>query len=244
MSFSLAQWTIPELCVWIVTGSRDAVNALTPQVRKSLKYAEMIHPGAYAARDEVVEAAQKGIITVTCAGEKNYRQSDPPRATLTTAFWGNAEIEDRGHYEAPGAYWCVAKRLDQPAGAKEFRDLLVDSAQAKSQWQATGARESKAGLSAPDVGDGAEPVAGSADTRRSASQTSKASQAEHDEWMKVRVEELLAAGRQSNVPEDEAAAREEPPEGLGSRNDRERVRKARKVHAPASWQKTDVRRQK
>jgi len=107
-----------------------------------------------------------------------------------------------------------------------------------------GNAESRAGLSGADVGDGAEHEAGSADTRRSGSQTGKASQAEHDEWMKARVRKLLAAGLQSNTPEDEKAAKAEPPEGLGVRSDRKRVREARRAHAPSNWQKTDVRRQK
>jgi len=244
MAFSSAQWTIPELCVWIVTRSRSAVNALAPHVRESLKYAEMTHGGAYAARALVIEAAQEGVITVTCADEREHRWSTPPRMTLPAEFWSNAEIEDRGHYEAPGAYWCVAKRLDQPTGAKAFSDLLVESAQAKSRWQAGDAGEYRAELSAAAVGDGAEHEGGSTDTRRSGSQAGKASQAEHDEWMKARVKKLLAAGGQSNSPEDEVAARADPPDGLGTRNVRERVRKARKSYAPTNWQKTDVRRQK
>lgn len=240
MSFSSAQWTIPELCVWIVTKDRDAVNALPPRVKESLKYAEMVHPGAYAARDQVVEAAQLDAIKITCAGERNVHGSFSPRRTLTSEFWKNAEILDRGHYEAPGSYWCVAKRVDQALGSKEFHDLLVDSAQAREWWSANATP--KATASAPDAkrdaGDG------STAPKRSSRQTTKATQAEHDEWMKARVKKLLAAGLQSNTHDDEKAAKAEPPEGLGTRSVRKRVREARRAHAPSNWQKTDVRRQK
>jgi hypothetical protein len=40
MSFSSAEWTIPELCVWIATRSRSAVNGLSSSVRGSLKYSD------------------------------------------------------------------------------------------------------------------------------------------------------------------------------------------------------------
>lgn len=240
MSFSSAQWTIPELCVWIVTKDRHAVNALPPRVKESLKYAEMVHPGAYAARDQVVEAAQLDAIKITCAGERNVHGSVSPRRTLTSEFWHNAEILDRGHYEAPGSYWCVAKRVDQALGANEFHDLLVDSAQAREWWSADAAPKATANALdvKRDAGDG------STAPKRSGRQTTKATQAEHDEWMKARVKKLLAAGGQSNSLEDEEAVRAEAPDGLGSRSDRIMVRVARKAHAPARWQKTDVRRQR
>lgn len=232
MSFSSAQWTIPELCVWIVTGSRDAVNALTPRVRKSLEYANMIHQGAYAARDRVVEAAQKGEITVTCAGEPHHLRGAHPRMTLPPVFWTNAEIEDRGSWQAPGGLWCVAKRLDRPSEATEFRDLLVDSSEAKRQWVA-------APISVADqevLGRPAPPAS------RSRQQTAKASQAEHDAWYMEHLQRLQAAGLQSNIHEDETAGRQEPPAGLGGRADREKIRKSRESLAPKEWRSPAVRR--
>ena len=125
MSFSSAEWTIPELCVWIVTRNRAAVNELSSSVRKSLKYSDMVHSGAYAARDEVIEAAQQGTIIITCAGERDRYRSNPERVELSRDFWNNAELEDASHWEAPGSYWCVARRIDQPNTAKEYRNLLV-----------------------------------------------------------------------------------------------------------------------
>lgn len=134
MSFSSAQWTIPELCVWIVTGNREALNALSPRVRDSLKYVDMVHSGAYAARDRIIEAAQQGSIIITCAGESDRYRAIPDRVKLPKDFWNNAELVDAGHWEAPGAYWCVARGVDQPTTAKAFRDLLVDSSKAKEIW--------------------------------------------------------------------------------------------------------------
>ena len=134
MSFSSAEWTIPELCVWIATGNRSAVNGLSSDARESLKYSDIVHNGAYAARDEVIEAAQQGKIIITCASEANRYQSNPERMKLPRDFWTNAELEDAGHYETPGSYWCVARRIDQPNMAKKYHDLLVDSAKAKEVW--------------------------------------------------------------------------------------------------------------
>lgn len=127
MSFSSAQWTIPELCVWIVTGRKEAVNALSREARESLELAEIIHPGAYAARDEVVEAAQADSIRITCNGQRNFHGTISSRRMLTPDFWKYAEIEDRGG-------WCIARRIDQPTADNEFHDLLVDSDRAKVLW--------------------------------------------------------------------------------------------------------------
>lgn len=84
MSFSSAQWTIPELCVWIVTGKKAALNALVEGTRNSLKYADMIHPGARSARDVVIEAAQAGQIIITCAAKRDRHYLEPSRVTLCT----------------------------------------------------------------------------------------------------------------------------------------------------------------
>ena len=134
MSFSSAEWTIPELCVWIVTQSRPAVNGLSPSERGSLTYSDMVHGGAYAARDEVIEAAQQGKIVITCAGEADRYQSNPERIKLSPDFWNNAELEDATHWMAPGSYECVARRIEQPNKVKEFRDLLVGADECKRNW--------------------------------------------------------------------------------------------------------------
>jgi hypothetical protein len=149
MSFSSAEWTIPELCVWIVTGSRTALNGLSPSVRESLKYSNMVHSGAYAARDEVIEAAQQGKIIITCAGERDRYRSNPDRTKLSRDFWNNAELEDAGSWMDPGSRSCVARRIDQPT--KEYRDLLVDSAKAKGLWPPPEPRAELA-TAAPAVG--------------------------------------------------------------------------------------------
>ena len=146
MSFSSASWTIPELCVWIATRDKAALNSLAPVARRSLKFANMVHPGAYTARDEVIEAAQQGKIIITCAGEADRYQSNPNRMKLSLNFWNNAELTDASHWQAPGSYWCVARRIDQPNTAKEYRDLLVDSAKAKALWPQP-LRSSEAGIS-------------------------------------------------------------------------------------------------
>jgi hypothetical protein len=106
----------------------------------------MLHSGAYAARDEVIEAAQQGTIIITCAGERDRYRSNPERVELSRDFWKNGELEDAGHWMAPGSYWCVARRIDQPNMAKEFHDLLVDSAKAKALWLSP---EPRAELAAP-----------------------------------------------------------------------------------------------
>ena len=83
MSFSSAEWTIPELCVWIVIRSRSAVNGLPSSAREAFKYSDMLHSGAYAARDDVIEAAQQGKIIVCCAGDRTRYQSKPERMKLS-----------------------------------------------------------------------------------------------------------------------------------------------------------------
>jgi len=191
MSFSSAQWTIPELCVWIVTRSREAVNALPPKVKESLKYAEMAHPGAYAARDEIVEAAQADVIGISCAGQKNFHGTASPRRMLTSEFWKNAEIQDQGHWEAPGSFWCVAKRVDQPAGTSGFHELLVDSAQAKARWPAS----SDAVERLPGSGTSAEVPAAPTDT-------------EIKDWMSRHQLELKKAGNRHGRDVVLSAARE------------------------------------
>lgn len=127
---------------------------------------------------------------------------------------------------------------DQSLGAAAG---TVDSAQAREQWPADDAPKTTPSTADVERGAGNGP---STAPKRSGRQATKATQAEHDRWMKARVKKLLAAGGQSNSLEDEEAVRAEPPDGLGSRSDRIMVRVARKAHAPARWQKTDVRRQK
>lgn len=134
MSFSSAEWTIPELCVWIVTLDRSAVNGLSSRIKRSLKYANMIHDGAYAARDEVIEAAQQGKIVVTAAGTADRYRSNPDRIRLSREFWNNAEIEDASHWQAAGSFWCVARQVGQPNTSSEFRDLLVSRDDVLREW--------------------------------------------------------------------------------------------------------------
>jgi hypothetical protein len=135
MSFSSSQWTIPELCVWIVTRSKDAINSLSSYSRTSLKFANAAHPGAYAARDEVIEKAQLGTLRITCLRSRSerthYSQSD--RVELTSEFWSNAEIADAGSWMSDGL-WCVARRVGYP-GATDHSGLMVESATARSLWQ-------------------------------------------------------------------------------------------------------------
>ena len=155
MSFSSAEWTIPELCVWIVTRSRVAVNGLSSSVRQSLKYSDMVHSGAYAARDEVIEAAQRGTIIITCAGERDRYRSNPDRTKLPRDFWNNAELVDAGHWQAPHSCWCVARQIGQPN--KDYHDLLVDSAKAKGLWSPPEPRAELA-ASAPAAGGSISPL--------------------------------------------------------------------------------------
>ena len=95
---------------------------------------DSIHSGAYAARDDVLEAAQKGRIVVTCDGEPDRYRSNPDRQTLTAEFWETAELEDTGHWQAGDSRWCVARRGGQGAG-RDFTGLLVVSAAAKIVWR-------------------------------------------------------------------------------------------------------------
>ena len=134
MSFSSARWTIPELCVWIATRSKNSVNSLGDSARRSLKYADLVCPGARQAADDVLAAAQAGKIEVSCAGFPDRHRSNPDRLTLTRAFWRNAEICDAGHWMAPGSFWCVARQVGQ-TNPKDHRDLLVDSKRALGEWK-------------------------------------------------------------------------------------------------------------
>lgn len=133
MSFNSAYWTVPELCVWIVTRRIDDLNRLAPRVRRSLTFCDLVHKGAYAARDIVLEAGQQDRIKITCAGEPDRYRSNPDRRTLSPEFWKTAELEDASHWTADGAKWCVARQVGRPNG-KDFTDLLVSSAAAKELW--------------------------------------------------------------------------------------------------------------
>jgi hypothetical protein len=143
MSFSSGQWTIPELCVWITTRSKSALNSLPSSVKRSLRNADMIYPGAYSARDEVIEAAQAGDIIVTCAGVPDRHNLNPGRREIPAVFWKDAEIKDStAGWMADFAPRLVAERVDQPG--KQYDELLVDSAAAKILWgpnQASNARK-------------------------------------------------------------------------------------------------------
>lgn len=138
MSFNSAEWTIPELCVWIVTHDKSALNRLVGPARISLRAADLVHSGAYAARDEVLAAAQQGRITITCLRKPNYG-IDPPgtfdsRAELTPAFWKAAELKDAISRLDPSVGWCIARRVSAPAGATEYGDLLVSRDKVLLEW--------------------------------------------------------------------------------------------------------------
>jgi hypothetical protein len=137
MSFSSASWTVPELCVWIETRDKGALNSLASIARRSLKYADLVHPGAYAARDEVLAAAQDGRITINCPREPN-RSIDlsgtrDGRMALTKAFWKAAELDDATSHLGSGARWCVARPVHSRE-AREYRDLLVSRDEVLKEW--------------------------------------------------------------------------------------------------------------
>ncbi|WIM10061.1 hypothetical protein [Enhydrobacter sp.] len=137
MSFSSAEWTIPELCVWIVKRSKDAVSALPSRARNSLDLAESRCPGVYGARDEIIAKAQQGLISVTCQGARAlYRSSvvASKRMTLPTEFWKSAELLDTSHWMAPGVRLCVAQRVGD-AKPTDYSDLLVSSSKAQQLWK-------------------------------------------------------------------------------------------------------------
>ena len=60
MSFSSAEWTIPEVCVWVDKRSKDPINALSSEARRSLHVVDLVHPGAAAKCDDIIAEAQKG----------------------------------------------------------------------------------------------------------------------------------------------------------------------------------------
>jgi hypothetical protein len=137
MSFSSASWTVPELCVWIAIRDKGALNNLASVARKSLKSADLLHPGAYAARDEVLAAAQDGRITVTCLGERS-RGDDPPEArdgrlALTKNFWSGAELDDATSHLGSGARWCVARPV-HARDRRAYRELLVRRDEVLKEW--------------------------------------------------------------------------------------------------------------
>ena len=137
MSFSSASWTVPELCVWIAIRDKGALNNLASVARKSLKSADLVHPGAYAARDEVLAAAQDGRITITCQREPN-RGIDPSgtrdaRMALTKTFWSGAELDDATSHLGSGARWCVARPVHARDG-RAYRELLVSRDEVLKEW--------------------------------------------------------------------------------------------------------------
>jgi hypothetical protein len=143
MSFSSSEWTIPELCVWIVTRSKDAVNSLSLKCRTSLKFANAVHPGVYAARDEVIEKAQSGTLAVTCLRPRQSAGATSERVELTPTFWKNAEIDDAGSWMSNGL-WCVARRIGSP-GTPDHSGLLVKSDTAKALWLSREAEKASGG---------------------------------------------------------------------------------------------------
>jgi hypothetical protein len=148
MSFSSSQWTLPELCVWIVTRSRASVNSLPDPDVGSLKDVDRVHLGAYAARDDVVAAAQIGSITITCAGK-------PDRQALSAQFWKDAEIADSdAGWMADFAPMLVARRADRTG--EEYYALRVGSGDALALWPAPRSSvEHSAGASMPIAAVGA-----------------------------------------------------------------------------------------
>jgi hypothetical protein len=137
MSFSSASWTVPELCVWIAIRDKEALNSLASIARRSLRYADLVHPGAYAARDEVLAAAQDGRITVTCLEERSRGDAAPGaregRKTLTKTFWSGAELDDATSHLGSGARWCVARPVHARDG-RAYRELLVSRDEVLKEW--------------------------------------------------------------------------------------------------------------
>jgi hypothetical protein len=137
MSFSSASWTVPELCVWIAIRDKGALNNLVSIARKSIKSADLVHPGTYAARDEVLAAAQDGRITISCQREPN-RGIVPPgtrdgRMALTKTFWSGAELDDATSHLGSGARWCVARPVHARDG-RAYRELLVSRDEVLKEW--------------------------------------------------------------------------------------------------------------
>jgi hypothetical protein len=130
MSFNSTDWTIPELCVWIATRSEERVNTLTPAERDSIDEANLAVPGAWAARDKVILAAQGDHLTVTCRRDPDPILPGSPatRAELSPAFWKVAEIGDYG------TGWTLARRCVARANGQLFKDLRAKRIEALSEW--------------------------------------------------------------------------------------------------------------
>lgn len=138
MSFSSGQWTIVELCVWITTQSKVAVNSLSDWDLRSLKLAESTHAGTYAARDDVVAAARAGRIVINSS-----------TGVVPVDFWIDGAIVD-WHSSWMADYWpkVVARRVDRTG--EEYDSLWVSSGEALAEWPArpAGASDPAAAASA------------------------------------------------------------------------------------------------
>jgi len=132
MSFSSADWTIPELCVWIVERSKEAINKLSQAERSSLDSADRVCLGAYAARDDVISEAQEGRLSVF--GRRALRTArEQVRESLTPIFWKSAEILP-ADWVSGGVRHVVARSIGE-GNSSGYTDLLVSSAQAQEIWE-------------------------------------------------------------------------------------------------------------
>ena len=130
MSFSSAEWTIPELCVWIETRNARTVSGLPPGAQDVLQYMAHYCPAAYGRRDEIIQAGQEGAVTVAGPGGRPLLQSS----------WNNAEIEDTFAF---GAARCVVSSGQAILSVRP----RVSRAVALERW---GERHAQVGLTPKD----------------------------------------------------------------------------------------------
>lgn len=137
MSFNSAEWTIPELCAWITARNVDAINGLSEPERHSLRGADTAVPGAWAARDAVLGAAQNSQISVSSGkpiGPGDVRSlSDAllvPRLMLDAAFWKRAELTDQEGRSGE----CVARLTRGMLGTWYHYELRVSRYDALRTW--------------------------------------------------------------------------------------------------------------
>lgn len=145
MSFSSAEWTIPELCVWISTRDAARFNALSEMQRHSLHAADRVVPGAWKMRDEIVRAAIRGAISATCIRPREIGLlPDPPgtparRVGLEPGFWNKADVIDVDN-GLTGASVCIA-RFRHGADHLDHHALRVSREEALAEWPSPGQRK-------------------------------------------------------------------------------------------------------
>ena len=216
-------WTIVQALAWIITGTDEVVervahirsigglNGLRPRNRQPPLFPDQ-------APAELMRAAREGRLPIFGRMSPNDLQKRIPRHP-------DALLIDRSGIAAIGTE-------SQLRVGVSWSWLCVQADDCRRCWPAHSATKPTNETKAPVV-DGTQ-------APRQRAHGGRASQADHNLWYVKYRDALIAVGKSSSGPEDEAACKD----ALRERYDRERLRTARREHAPDTWKSTGMRRGK